>query len=121
MTPDQVGELASDNVLRGRLAKLMALECFRNTMALEDFHTGKVPSSRIGDFSDVTVVSPDREISWNDLSRLNNDEMKAFMIDVVNRCDRFLNELFVSARGEAIIEALKERDPMPKWNDPKGG
>ena len=41
------------------------------------------------------------------------------MIDVVNHCHKFLWELFVSARGEAIIEALKERDPIPKWYDPE--
>jgi hypothetical protein len=45
MTSDQLAGLTSNDVPRGRLAKLMALECFRNTM-LEDFHEGKVPSSR---------------------------------------------------------------------------
>jgi len=27
--------------------------------------------------------------------------------------------LFMSARGEAVIEALKEKDSVPKWNDPE--
>jgi len=39
MTPGQLTELASDDVLRGRLAKMMALECFRSSK-LEDFHIG---------------------------------------------------------------------------------
>ncbi len=118
MNPDQLAELTRNDALRGRLAKLMALECFRNTI-LEDFHAGKVPTSRAGDYSDVKVTTPDREIAWNDLSRLNDDEMKRLMIDVVNHCDKFLFDLFVTARGEALIEAIKERDPVPKWYDPE--
>jgi hypothetical protein len=41
------------------------------------------------------------------------------MIDVVNRCDTFLFDLFASARGEALFETIKERDPVPKWYDPE--
>jgi hypothetical protein len=119
MSPDQLTELTSNEVLRGRLAKLMALECFRNSR-LEELHAGTIPSSRAGDFSDVKVVSPLGEIAWDDFGRLSDDEMKALMIDVVNRCDRFLAGLFVSVRGEAVIDALKERDPVPKWHDPDG-
>jgi hypothetical protein len=57
MKADQLAELATNNVLRGRLAKLMALECFRNS-ELENLHAGKFPSSRTGDYSDVKVASP---------------------------------------------------------------
>ncbi len=45
--------------------------------------------------------------------------MKLLMIDVTNHCHKFLSELFLGARGVAIIETLKERDPMPKWHDPE--
>jgi hypothetical protein len=62
---------------------------------------------------------PYGEIPWSDLSRLSDAEMKLLIIDVTNRCHRFLYELFVGARGEAILEALKERDPIPKWYDPE--
>ena len=65
------------------------------------------------------MVSPYGEIPWSDLSRLSDAEMKLLIIDVTNRCHRFLYELFVGARGEAILEALKERDPIPKWYDPE--
>lgn len=51
------------------------------------------------------------------MSRLSDDDMKLLMIDVVNHCHKFLADLFANSRGEAIIEALKERDPMPKWHD----
>jgi hypothetical protein len=69
MTPDQLIELKRNSVLRGRLAKLFALECFRNSK-LEDLHTGKSPSSKTDDYSDVKVVTPYGEIPWNNLSCL---------------------------------------------------
>ena len=98
----------------------MALECFRNTR-LEDFHEGTYPASQSGDYSDVKVVTPFGEIMWRVyVSRLSDGDMKLLMIDVTNHCHKFLAQLFLDARGEAIIEALKERDPVPKWNDPEG-
>jgi hypothetical protein len=117
MTFDQLAELKDNATLRKRLAKLMASQCFRNSM-LEDFHAGTVPTSRSADYSDVKVVTPYGEIPWNDLSRVSDQEMKALMIDAVNRSYRFLSELFDSPYGDAIIEALKGRDPLPGWNDP---
>ena len=75
-----------------RLAKLMARDCFRNTI-LEDFHAGKVPSSQAGDHYDVKVITPYGEIQWDRLSRISDAEMKALMIDVVDHCYVFLIEL----------------------------
>jgi hypothetical protein len=118
MNSQQLADLATNTVLRGRLAKLLALECFRNS-ELETLHAGKFPSSKTGDYSDVKVVSPYGEIAWNDLSRLDDDEMKILMIDVVDRCDLFLAALFANTRVEAVIDALRERDPVPQWNDPQ--
>jgi len=117
MTPEQLAEIKNNEVVRKRLAKLMASRCFRNSM-LEDFHAGVVPSSRSADYSDVKVVTPYGEIRWNDLSRLSDKEMKSLMIDAVNRSYCFLSELFDSPYGDAVIEALKSRDPLPEWNDP---
>ena len=115
---DSLNEIQHNEAVRKRLAKLMAHDCFRNTK-LEDFHSGKYPSSITGDYSDVKVVSPFGEIPWKELSRLSDEEMKILMIDVVNQCYKFLSELFVSAKGEAIIETLKQRDPVVKWYDPE--
>ncbi len=42
---------------------------------LENLHAGKVPVSKTGDFSDVYVVTPDRQIPWNELSRISDEEM----------------------------------------------
>jgi hypothetical protein len=117
MTPKQLAALKSDELVRKRLAKLMALTCFRNT-ELEDFHAGTYPSSKLGDYSDVKVVSPFGEIPWEDVSRLSDDEMKVLMIEVVHYCYIFLTNLFASGGAGVIIEALKERDPEPSWNDP---
>jgi len=89
MTPDQLIELKSNPDLRAHLVKFVALECFRNSK-LEDLHTGISPSSKSGDYSDVKVVTPYGEIPWNNLSRLNDDEMKELKIDVVTAAGPFL-------------------------------
>jgi hypothetical protein len=46
---------------------------------------GGFPVSRTGDFSDVTVRTPDGDIPWTELSRTSDVEMKTFMIEVVDR------------------------------------
>ena len=93
MTPDQLIELKRNPDFRARLVKFVALQCFRNSK-LEDLHTGRSPRSKTGDYSDVKVVTPYGEIPWKELSRLNNDEMKKLMIDVVNRTDRYLGGIW---------------------------
>ncbi|PYX54081.1 MAG: hypothetical protein DMG76_23095 [Acidobacteria bacterium] len=47
----------------------------------------------------MKVVTPYGEIPWNELSRLNNDEMKELMIDVVNRTDRYLGAILVTKKA----------------------
>jgi hypothetical protein len=95
MTSDQLIDLKSNPVLRRHLAKFIALECFRNSN-LEERHTGKSPSPKTGDYSNVKVVTPYGDIPWNELSRLNNHEMKKLMIDVVNRSGRYLGAILVT-------------------------
>jgi len=77
-------------------------------------------SSEGGDFSDVKVVSPYGEIPWNDISRLNDEEMKRSLIDVVNRCYDFLRFLFNDSGGDDLIEWLKATDLKSDWQDPTG-
>jgi hypothetical protein len=119
MNATSLHEVATNEVVRKRLAKLMAERCFRNTK-LEDLHAGTYPSSETGDFADVKVVSPFAEIPWRSLARLSDDEMKVLMIDVVNRSYDFLSKVFSTAEGDAVIASVRERDPVPKWNDPEG-
>jgi hypothetical protein len=107
----------TDPVLQKRLAKCLALQCFRNSM-LEDLHAGVSPSSATGDYSDVTVNSPYGAIAWPELSRLNDEEMKKLMIDVVDRVYRFIHILFDETGGGELLLRLAQHDPLPKWQEP---
>jgi hypothetical protein len=118
MLKGALGEIATSEVLRKRLAKLMALECFRNSK-LEDLHAGIFPSSQSGDYSDVKVVTPYGEIAWERFGRFSDEEMKLLMIDVVDRCYDFLSELLDPRSAAWIVERLKLRDPLPRWSDPR--
>ena len=115
---DEVRAFITDPALQRRLAKYMVLQCFRNSM-LEDLHAGTSLSSASGDYSDVTVSSPYGPIPWPKVSRLNDDEMKRLMIDVVDRTYRFIHALFDEDSGGQILLRLAERDPLPQWNEPK--
>src|SRR5262245_22778380 len=117
MERESFKEIETNSVVRKRLAKLVARDCFRNTK-LEDLHAGTSPSSETGDYSDVKVVSPYGEIPWNRLSRLSDKEMKELMIDVVDRCYDFLTVMFCTGKIDEVIEGLKQRDPLPQWDDP---
>jgi hypothetical protein len=114
---DEVREFITDPALQRRLAKYMVLQCFRNSM-LEDLHAGTSPSSASGDYSDVTVSSAYGVIPWPKVSRLNDDEMKRLMIDVVDRTYRFIHTLFDENTGGQLLLRLAERDPLPPWNEP---
>lgn len=117
MNPKHIRELQKNEVLRKRLAKYLALHCFRNT-ALEDLHSGTGPISESGDYSDVKVITPRGEIPWTKLSRFDNKEMKALMKDVVNRCDLQLAIIFSTPVGDELIEGLGKQDLVPEWDDP---
>ena len=119
MNPKHIRDIQTNEVLRKRLAKYIALHCFRNTDVLEDPHSGEVPISESGDYSDVKLITPDREIPWSNLSRLDNREMKALMIEVVNRCDQVLAILFSTPVGDKLIEELGRRDLVPYWSEPE--
>jgi hypothetical protein len=73
---------------------------FRNS-GLEELHTGVSPATAVGDYSDVRVVTPYGEISWADLARLDDAEMKALMIEVVDRVFTILRhpEPFLAPMG----------------------
>jgi hypothetical protein len=78
-------EIQHNDLVRKRLAKLLALECFRNARELEDLHAGMHPSSDAGDFSDVKVVSPYGEIPWSKLSRLSPTAGRGQTLEVLRR------------------------------------
>ncbi len=90
------------------LAKVLVGTCFRNSV-LEDLHAGISPSSATGDYSDVKVVTPYGEIPWTRLSRISDEEMKALMIDVVDRTYTYLR----------YPEELASLGGAAKWNRPR--
>jgi hypothetical protein len=108
----------ADPVLQQRLAKYLVLQCFRNS-TLEDLHAGISPSSASGDYSDVIVSSPYGAIPWTKVSRLNDDEMRRLMINVVDRTYRFIHTLFDENTGGELLLRLAQRDPLPQWQEPK--
>jgi hypothetical protein len=117
MTGETAREICTNPEVLKRLAKYIAQQCFRNTI-LEDLHAGITPDSQIGDYTDVVVRSPYGEIPWPNLSRLNDEEMKALMIDVVNKTHHALIVLFDDRLGGELIKILAQRDLLPHWNEP---
>jgi hypothetical protein len=99
-----------------KLALGLAVLCVRNT-SIEDIHSGKVPASIAGDYSDVQVVTPSREIPWNEASRISDDEMRAFMIQVV---DRLYTSLLRMDDPEFIARVSRYgRRATIGWNEPQ--
>ena len=57
----------------------MTAACVRRGY-LEKLHAGRTPATRSGDYSDVKVIDAEgREIPWNQVSRISQDEMKMLM------------------------------------------
>ena len=117
MTVETASLVSSKPEVLKRLAKYLAQQCFRNTM-LEDLHVGITPESVTGDYSDVVIRSPYGEIPWPKLSRLSDEEMKALMIEVVNKTYRALIVLFDDRLGNELIKVLAQHDFLPRWNEP---
>ena len=99
-----------------RLAIGMAVYCVRNTF-LEDLHAGTVPTSKAGDYSDVKVVSPYGEIPWTKLSRLDNDEMRTLMREVVNK----LYTVLVRIDDSEFVAGINQYGKLMarKWDEPR--
>ena len=116
----EIEAFVTDPLLQKRLAKYIVQRCVRNSV-LEDLHAGIVPDSKAGDYSDVVVSTPHGQIPWSRLSRFNDVEMKALMIDVVNKTYRTLTVLFDDRLGGELIKGLAQRDPLPRWNEPTLG
>jgi len=74
--------------LASELAKAITALCVRNTF-LEDLHSGLIPASKAGDYSDVRVVTPCGEIPWQKLSRISDEEMKRLMKQMWIKSIRF--------------------------------
>lgn len=110
MNPDDEKRIAE------KLAKIMAMLCVRNTQ-LETLHAGLTPITRTGDYSDVFVLDADgRRIPWTEVSRIDEDEMRALMRDIVNRLYTFHLH-----SDEPKLQATIERwmGVADKWDAPE--
>ena len=107
---------------QGEFAKIMAAACVRRGY-LEKLHAGAIPVTRTGDYSDVKVIDAEgREIPWNEVSRINQDEMKTLMSGVVNRIHTFLARTLFSASEDKAFEQALDRAAAPwtkAWDEPK--
>jgi len=103
-------------------AKIMAAACVRRGY-LEDLHSGLRPVTRTGDYSDVKVIDAEgREISWNHVARINQDEMKTLMTGVVNRIYTFLARTLLSAAEDKAFEQAVDKAAAlwtKQWDEPK--
>ena len=87
------------------LAKSLTMMCVRNT-GLETLHAGMVPVTHAGDYSDVRVIDADgHEIPWNEVSHLDQDEMRALMKEIVNRIYTF----------NLLIDDPEFQDRLDRW------
>lgn len=110
MDPDDEKRIAA------KLAKIMAMLCVRNTQ-LETLHAGLTAITRTGDYSDVVVLDADgRRIPWTEVSRFDEDEMRALMRDIVNRLYTFHLHA-----DEPKLQATIERwmGVADKWDEPE--
>lgn len=103
-------------------AKLMAAACVRRGY-LEKLHEGVPPVTRTGDYSDVKVIDADgRQIPWNQVSRISQDEMKTLMKGVVNRVHTFLARTLFSPTEDKAFQRALDRAAAPwikAWDEPE--
>ena len=110
---DAIRGFITEPIMQQRLAKLIVLECFRNSH-LEDLHAGIAPDSAAGDYSDVVVNGPYGAIPWPQVSRLNDDEMKRLMIEVVNRTYRLVMLLRSGDYSDVVVNGPYGAIPWPQ-------
>ncbi len=67
----------------------------------------------------MTVISPFGTIPWSRLSRVNDDEMKQLMIDIVDRTYQLLRLLLDEHPGQDFLTLLGKQDPALRWNAPR--
>ena len=100
----------------------MTAACVRRGY-LEKLHAGITPVTRTGDYSDVKVFDAEgREIPWNQVSHINQNEMKTLITGVVNRIHTFLARTLFSATEDKAFEQALDRAAAPwtkAWDEPQ--
>ncbi|MCY3876774.1 MAG: hypothetical protein OXF88_21090 [Rhodobacteraceae bacterium] len=98
------------------LAKALAVMCVRNT-SLEGIHAGICPVTHTGDYSDVVVIdATGRRIPWTRVSRIDDDEMRDLMRQVVNRL--YTAHLYIDDPGLNGVLGWAEM-LAKRWDEPK--
>jgi hypothetical protein len=101
--------------IAAKMAKTLAMMCVRNT-GLETLHAGIVPVTHAGDYSDVRVIDADgREIAWNDVSHLDDSQMRDLMREIVNRLFSFHISINDPEFMERVDRWAKVSD---RWDEP---
>ena len=113
---------ANPEKLQSEFSKIMTAACVRRGY-LEKLHAGITPITRTGDYSDVKVIDAEgREIPWNQVSRIDQTEMKTLITGVVNRIHTFLTRTIFSPTQDQAFEQALERAAAPwtkTWDEPK--
>ena len=84
---------------------------------IEDIHAGLVPVTRTGDYTDVTVTDADgRRIPWPEVSHIDDNAMRDFMRQVVDRVYTFE----VRANDPGFLERIERWAQIAsRWDEPK--
>jgi len=88
------------------LIRFLIDKVVRYNVIFEDLHAGKLPRSKIGDFSDVKVVTPYGEIPWNDVSHLSDKEMRKLMLQF----ETSMHSMFIKVIPELMEEFQEVND-----------
>ena len=101
------------------IAKALAMCSVRNTY-LEDLHAGITPTTHTGDYSDVTITDANGEtFPFSELSRINDQEMKILMKEVVSRLYASLMVISSRTRHEEAEYAVNLGEIFcKKWDNP---
>ncbi len=103
-------------------AKIMTAACVRRGY-LEKLHSGITPITKTGDYSDVKVIDAEgREIPWNQVSRINQSEMKTLITGIVDRIYTFLSRTFLCSFNDQEFNRALEKSALPwtkNWDEPK--
>jgi hypothetical protein len=90
---------------------------------LEELQAGTTPITLTGDYSDVKVIdATGKEIPWNQVSRISQEEMKTLMVGVVDRLYTFLRRTLFAAGDDREFTRAIERTAAPwtkNWNEPQ--
>ena len=101
-----------DQKVLAKLAKVLALTCFRKTK-LAEFRTGIVPTSLTGDSSDILVRdAKGNVVPWPEVCLLDDESMQQLMAQFYQRIYGLLAR--VNAVEHTFLAPMAGREPNPE-------